>query len=89
MTLSADGDGTRVQIEHGGLPDVELDLHAREWAYYLGRLAAVGAGRAVVAHQLPPDLVAEPGGTGRTERGDATRAAHGRYAVPAAKEAPP
>ena len=57
VTFVAEGSGTRVTVVHDGLPDVEKELHARGWAHYLPRLAAVAAGRAVDAHYVPPHLI--------------------------------
>lgn len=57
VTLTPEGDGTRVTVVHDGLPPVERTLHAAGWAHYLPRLAAVAAGNAVAAHRVPPHLV--------------------------------
>jgi uncharacterized protein YndB with AHSA1/START domain len=57
VSLVPEGTGTRVTVVHDGLPDPERELHARGWAHYLPRLAAVAAGRAVEAHRVPAHLV--------------------------------
>lgn len=56
VTLAPEGGGTRVTVVHDGLPEVERELHARGWAHYLPRLAAVAAGQRVAAHRVPPEL---------------------------------
>ncbi len=39
-------DGTLVRLTHSGLPNAEqCASHSEGWAHYLGRLAAVAAGR--------------------------------------------
>ncbi len=57
VLLVAEGTGTRVSIVHDGLPAPERELHARGWAHYLARLAAVTSGRDVDAHYVPAELV--------------------------------
>lgn len=57
VSFAPAGSGTRVTVVHDGLPDLERELHARGWAHYLPRLAAVAAGRTVDPHQVPDHLV--------------------------------
>ena len=45
IRLTADRDGTRVELEHRDLPSDQRPGHASGWTHYLGRLAAAGAGR--------------------------------------------
>lgn len=42
--LTPIGGGTRVDLRHFNLPDTEVPGHAHGWAYFLPRLATVGAG---------------------------------------------
>jgi uncharacterized protein YndB with AHSA1/START domain len=43
VRLISENNGTRVEVEHRDLPDVEAQPHALGWSRYLGRLgAAVG-----------------------------------------------
>lgn len=47
VRLIAERDGTRVEIEHGDLPDEQTSAHLRGWGHYLARLqAAVATGDA-------------------------------------------
>jgi len=61
VSFTSEGSGTRVTVVHDGLPGSERELHARGWSHYLPRLAAVAAGGAVDAHQVPAELVADRG----------------------------
>jgi uncharacterized protein YndB with AHSA1/START domain len=45
ITFTADGGGTRVDLEHRDLPAAERPKHASGWAHYLARLQAAAAGR--------------------------------------------
>ena len=56
VTFTAEGEGTRVSVVHDGLPDPERTLHARGWAHYLPRLAAVAERQPVDAHRVPAHL---------------------------------
>jgi uncharacterized protein YndB with AHSA1/START domain len=45
FTLTADGDGTRVQFTHSGLPTAESSgSHGHGWDHYFERLVTAGAG---------------------------------------------
>jgi hypothetical protein len=45
ITLSAEGDATRVRLAHGDLPSPEsADSHRHGWGHYLDRLAIAAAG---------------------------------------------
>ena len=46
IRLTADGTGTRVDLEHRDLPPGERPGHVSGWAHYLPRLEAAAAGRA-------------------------------------------
>lgn len=56
ITLTRDGDGTIVRLEHRDLPEEARDKHDQGWELYMNRLAAVAAGR-----DPGPDPNAEPG----------------------------
>jgi len=43
VTLTPDGDGTRVQLRHFGLPPESVDGHAEGWDYFLPTLAEAAA----------------------------------------------
>lgn len=45
ITLTADGGGTRVDLEHRDLPAAERPGHISGWAHYLARLQAAASGR--------------------------------------------
>jgi len=47
ITLTPDGDKTRVRLVHRGLPDDAVNDHTQGWDHYLDRLATVSAGGAV------------------------------------------
>ena len=44
ITLTPDGDKTRVRLVHRGLPDDALKDHSSGWSHYLERLAVASAG---------------------------------------------
>lgn len=44
ITLHPEADKTRVRLVHRGLPADAVEEHGHGWAYYLERLATVGAG---------------------------------------------
>jgi uncharacterized protein YndB with AHSA1/START domain len=44
VTLTRDGDGTRVELTHRDLPAGEVPNHVRGWDHYLSRLAVASAG---------------------------------------------
>ncbi|WP_223628657.1 SRPBCC domain-containing protein [Microbacterium sp. EST19A] len=44
FTLTPTSTGTRVELIHSDLPELEVRGHAHGWAHFLPRLAAVGAG---------------------------------------------
>jgi uncharacterized protein YndB with AHSA1/START domain len=44
ITLTPDGDGTRVEVVHRGLPEPEARQHALGWLHFLERLVIAGAG---------------------------------------------
>jgi len=54
-----EGEGTRVEIVHSGLPDRELRPHAEGWRYYLGRIGKVAAGLDAGPQVIPagPDAI--------------------------------
>ncbi len=43
ITLSRDGTGTLVRLEHHGLPDAQRGPHDQGWAMFLGRLREVAS----------------------------------------------
>lgn len=43
VTLTPEGQGTRVSIVHSGLPEPEVAKHAAGWRHYLGQLAVAAA----------------------------------------------
>jgi uncharacterized protein YndB with AHSA1/START domain len=45
IELTPDGDGTLVRLRHFDLPEQSREIHGQGWDLYLGRLAAVAAGR--------------------------------------------
>ena len=45
VVLAPDGDGTLVRLRHFDLPEEARAIHGEGWDLYLGRLAAVAAGR--------------------------------------------
>jgi uncharacterized protein YndB with AHSA1/START domain len=45
VTLEPDGDGTRLVLEHHGLPAPAREPHAEGWTHYLARLIPAGAGK--------------------------------------------
>jgi uncharacterized protein YndB with AHSA1/START domain len=53
VSLEPDGDGTLVRLRHLDLPEEAREIHGQGWDLYLGRLAAVAAGK---------DPGPEPGG---------------------------
>ena len=54
--FTPDGEGTRVDIVHHGLPDSEAARHAMGWRHYLGRLRVLGAGVEPEPHETPAEL---------------------------------
>lgn len=44
ITLTPDGDKTRVRLVHRGLPEDAVGDHTQGWDHYLDRLAVVSAG---------------------------------------------
>jgi uncharacterized protein YndB with AHSA1/START domain len=44
ITLTADGDGTRVRLVHSDLPEPARDPHAHGWEQYLNRLQIAARG---------------------------------------------
>lgn len=44
VTLTAEGGGTTVRIDHRDLPDLEARQHAIGWQHFLERLITAGAG---------------------------------------------
>jgi len=54
ITLTPDGEKTRVRLVHRGLPDDAVGDHTQGWDHYLDRLAVVAAGG-----EVGPDAPAE------------------------------
>jgi len=54
ITLTPDGEKTRVRLVHRGLPDDAISDHTQGWDHYLDRLATVSAGG-----QVGPDVPAD------------------------------
>ncbi len=54
ITLTPDGDKTRVRLVHRGLPDDAVGDHTQGWDHYLDRLATVVTG-GVVGPDAPSD----------------------------------
>src|SRR5262249_9107770 len=79
FTLTATAGGTRLDLVHSGLPDVQADRHATGWAHFLSRLAAAAAGADPGPDPWAAPTVAGPGaapgqGTGaQWRRGDCDR----------------
>lgn len=44
VTLTPDGEGTRLRLRHHGLPEAALAEHRHGWGHYLGRLSIAAAG---------------------------------------------
>lgn len=44
VRFTAQGGGTRVELEHSGLSGVEREKHATGWLYFIARLAVVATG---------------------------------------------
>ena len=57
VSFAVEGNGTRVNIVHHGLPTSEARRHELGWRHYLGRLRLIGEGKPVAPHSTPPDLV--------------------------------
>jgi len=53
ITLTPDGDKTRVRLVHRGLPDDAVSDHTQGWDHYLDRLAVVSAGGTVEPDAAP------------------------------------
>ncbi|HEV2360406.1 MAG TPA: SRPBCC family protein [Acidimicrobiales bacterium] len=56
ITLTSEGDKTRVRLVHRGLPVNSLSDHRHGWEHYLGRL-----GVAAVGGDAGPDVIPTPG----------------------------
>ena len=54
ITLTPDGDKTRVRLTHRGLPDDAVSDHTHGWDHYLDRLATVSAG-----DEVGPDIASD------------------------------
>jgi uncharacterized protein YndB with AHSA1/START domain len=54
ITLTPDGDKTRVRFVHRGLPDDAVSDHTQGWDHYLDRLAIVSSG-GQVGPDAPPE----------------------------------
>jgi uncharacterized protein YndB with AHSA1/START domain len=54
ITLTPDGDKTRVRLTHRGLPDDAISDHSNGWDHYLDRLATVSAGG-----EVGPDVASD------------------------------
>jgi uncharacterized protein YndB with AHSA1/START domain len=54
ITLTPDGDKTRVRFVHRGLPDDAVSDHTQGWDHYLDRLAIVSSG-GEVGPDAPPE----------------------------------
>ena len=55
VRLIADGDGTRIELEHRDLPDEQIEAHQIGWHHYLPRLyAAITGGDAGPDPGMPP-----------------------------------
>ena len=54
ITLTPDGDKTRVRLVHRGLPDDAVSDHTQGWDHYLDRLATVAAGG-----EVGPDIASD------------------------------
>jgi len=54
ITLTPEGDKTRVHLVHRGLPDDAVSDHTQGWDHYLDRLATVSAGG-----EVGPDVAAD------------------------------
>lgn len=57
LLVPEDG-GTRVDINHWGLPETEAARHAQGWTHYLARLQNPGSGREPEPHVTPVQLTA-------------------------------
>jgi uncharacterized protein YndB with AHSA1/START domain len=53
ITLIPDGEKTRVQLVHSGLPADAITDHRGGWDHFLGRLAIVATGGDPGPHQVP------------------------------------
>jgi len=60
ITLTAEGDKTRVRFVHRGLPEDAVGDHTDGWDHYLDRLATVVTG-GVVAPDTAPDTAPDGG----------------------------
>lgn len=49
--------GTRVTVEHSGVPSAFVDAHRGGWAYFLGLLGEVAAGGVLRGQRLPAQEV--------------------------------
>jgi uncharacterized protein YndB with AHSA1/START domain len=57
VTLSREGDGTRVRLTHRRLPEASVAFHRLGWTHYLPRLAVVASGGDPGPDTLPGDVV--------------------------------
>lgn len=56
VTISREGDATRVSIVHTGLPPGERERHALGWQFYLARLETLSKRGVVAPHYVPEEL---------------------------------
>jgi uncharacterized protein YndB with AHSA1/START domain len=56
VTFAPEGDGTRVEVVHSGLPASETPRHELGWKHYLGRLELLASGVAPGPHATPSAL---------------------------------
>ncbi len=83
VTLTPDGDGTRLVLVHSGVPGERMDRSAAGWGHYLARLALAAVG----LDPGPDPLAGKPGGRSaqpqpNTEKGsDGHRTQQGHFAA--------
>jgi uncharacterized protein YndB with AHSA1/START domain len=66
ITLTPDGDKTRVRLVHRGLPDDAVSDHTSGWGHYLDRLAIASSGAdAGPDQENAPTVGTSANGTGR------------------------
>jgi uncharacterized protein YndB with AHSA1/START domain len=56
VTLTAEGDGTKVVLVHRDLPEETADGHGHGWDHYLARLVLAGAGGDAGPDEGPPGM---------------------------------